>query len=105
MNAPGGGMWSEGKDKPESGGPSTWNVEVFVQVVKDLAPHLNWREVVADLDHHSFIILGKPGLRLLMQGLFRGLQDVFPIEAVYQQWKNTEGQVTIFSGSYSSFIL
>ena len=47
-----------------------------------------------NLDHQGFIILNKQGLRLLMQGLFRGLQDVFPIEIMYQQWKNTEGQLS-----------
>ena len=36
MNAPGGGIWNDSKDKPETGGPSSWNVDVFVQMVKDL---------------------------------------------------------------------
>ena len=36
INAPGGGIWNDTKDKPETGGPSSWNVDVFVQTVKDL---------------------------------------------------------------------
>ena len=36
MNTPGGGIWNDTKDKPETGGPSSWNVDVFVQIVKDL---------------------------------------------------------------------
>ncbi|CAH1779661.1 unnamed protein product [Owenia fusiformis] len=86
-------QWND-KDKSESSGISTWNVDIFVQVVLDLAPHLNWRDVVSELDHPGFIVLGKSGLRLLVQALFRGLQDVFPIELLYRPWKNTEGQLS-----------
>ena len=32
----GAGAWGESKDKPDTGGPGTWNVDIFVQVVKDL---------------------------------------------------------------------
>ena len=52
-----------------------------------------WRDVVLKLDQADFIIQNKQGLRILTQGLFRGLTDVFPIEALCQPWKNTEGQV------------
>ena len=32
-----GGVWSEGKEKADAAAqPSTWNVDVFVQVVKEL---------------------------------------------------------------------
>lgn len=57
------------------------------------APHFNWRDVVVQLDHTGFMVVNKKGLRLLVQGLIRGLQEVFPVEYVYRQWKNTEGQV------------
>ena len=30
------GAWNDGKDKPDSGGPNTWNVDILVQVIKDL---------------------------------------------------------------------
>lgn len=58
------------------------------------AHHLNWREVVAELDHPNFLVLNKKGLRILLQGLKRGLQDMFPVEYIYRPWKNTEGQVS-----------
>ena len=57
-------------------------------------PHLAWRDVVKELDHPGFIIVSKAGLRLVIQGLQRGLQDGFPIELLYQPWKNTEGQLS-----------
>ena len=54
---------------------------------------MKWRDVVSELDHPQFIINNKGGLRLLMQAIFRGLQDIFPIDLLYRVWKNTEGQV------------
>lgn len=57
------------------------------------APHLIWRDVVAELDHQGFIIQTKAGLRLIIQALFRGISDAFPIDLIYKPWKNTEGQV------------
>ena len=61
------------------------------------APHFNWRDVVAELDHPTFLVVNKKGLRILLQGLNRGLQDMFPVEYIYRPWKNTEGQVSIVS--------
>lgn len=46
-----------------------------------------------ELDHPNFMVLNKKGLRLLVQGLIKGLQEVFPIDYIYRPWKNTEGQV------------
>ncbi|XP_056008647.1 CCR4-NOT transcription complex subunit 1-like isoform X3 [Ostrea edulis] len=91
--APGSG-WGDMMDKGDKPGFNTWNVEVFVSVIQDLAPHFNWRDVVGELDHSTFLVVNKRGLRLLLQGLNRGLQDVFPIEYIYRPWKNTEGQLS-----------
>jgi CCR4-NOT transcription complex subunit 1 len=62
--------------------------------------------VVSELDHPGFVILSKQGFRLLIvilskqgfrlliQALFRGLQDIFPVEFIYRPWKNSEGQLS-----------
>lgn len=91
--APGSG-WDGLGDKTENPGVNTWNVEVFSAVIQDLAPHLSWRDVVLELDHAGFIVLNKRGFRILIQGLIRGLQEVFPVEFIYRPWKNTEGQLS-----------
>ncbi|XP_046333509.2 CCR4-NOT transcription complex subunit 1-like isoform X5 [Haliotis rufescens] len=88
-----GSGWSD-KDRIDTPGVTTWNVEIFVQVVKDLAPLLNWKEVVSQLDHKGFYVNNKKGLKLLMEGLFRGLQDIFPVEYIFKPWSNTEGQLS-----------
>lgn len=49
---------------------------------------------MAELDHPNFLVLNKKGLRILLQGLKRGLQDMFPVDYIYRPWKNTEGQVS-----------
>ncbi|XP_076110950.1 CCR4-NOT transcription complex subunit 1-like isoform X1 [Mytilus galloprovincialis] len=91
-------------DKTEKPGVNTWNVDVFIGVVQELvctswnnrqAPHFNWRDVVIELDHPNFMVLNKKGLRLLVQGLIKGLQEVFPIDYIYRPWKNTEGQLSL----------
>jgi hypothetical protein len=41
------------------------------------------------------MITSKAGLRLIVQALFRALQEVFPVELILRPWKNTEGQVMI----------
>ncbi|XP_078337543.1 CCR4-NOT transcription complex subunit 1-like isoform X2 [Crassostrea virginica] len=86
--------WGEVGDKGDKPGLNTWNVEVFITVIQDLAPHFNWRDVVAELDHPTFLVVNKKGLRILLQGLNRGLQDMFPVEYIYRPWKNTEGQLS-----------
>lgn len=86
--------WGDMGDKGDKPGYNTWNVDVFVTVIQDLAHHLNWREVVAELDHPNFLVLNKKGLRILLQGLKRGLQDMFPVDYIYRPWKNTEGQLS-----------
>ncbi|XP_072169675.1 CCR4-NOT transcription complex subunit 1-like [Diadema setosum] len=92
----GASVWSDGKDKQDQAGqPSTWDVDTFIKVVRDLAPHINFREVVFDLDHQGFFISDTQGLRLVKMALLRGLQqEPFPVEVLYRVWKNYEGQLS-----------
>ncbi|XP_033113474.1 CCR4-NOT transcription complex subunit 1-like isoform X3 [Anneissia japonica] len=90
----GSNTWSDGKDKSDQSTSTTWNAELFIEAVRDLAPHINFRDVILALDHPGFILKDVQGLRLLKQALLRGLQDMFPIEVLYRIWKNTEGQLS-----------
>lgn len=87
----GGGGWG---DKSETPGVTTWNVDIFAQTVKELAPNLSWKDVVGQLDHPGFHVPSKKGLRLLVQGLSRGLHEGFPIHLIFRPWNNTEGQLS-----------
>ncbi|XP_059164399.1 CCR4-NOT transcription complex subunit 1-like isoform X2 [Physella acuta] len=81
-------------DHQDVPGVSTWNVDVFLQIVKEMNPHINWREVVSNLDHPKFLVSGRKGLRIIVQALLRSLQDPFPIDYIYKPWNNTEGQLS-----------
>ncbi|CAB3374513.1 Hypothetical predicted protein [Cloeon dipterum] len=88
------------KEKPESI-PLTWNVEIFVQAIKEMAPNLRWDDVVRELDFKEFRVIDRQGLTLLMTALRSGLQaqgfhpDLFPIEHIYRAWENAEGQLSL----------
>ncbi|XP_071959089.1 CCR4-NOT transcription complex subunit 1-like isoform X2 [Antedon mediterranea] len=92
---PGSNTWNDGKDKSEqSKQVTTWNIEMFVEAVRDLAPHINFHDVINGLDYPGFIVKDVQCLRLLKVALLRGLQEMFPIEVLYRVWKNTEGQLS-----------
>ncbi|KAF8774617.1 CCR4-NOT transcription complex subunit 1 like protein [Argiope bruennichi] len=90
-------MWGGEKEKSEVNQQATWNVEVFVQAVRDLAPSLDWKEIVHDLDNPDFLLKDRKGLKLLWQGLILGLsQETFPMDRMYRRWRNSEGQFSFF---------
>lgn len=82
--------------------PVTWNIEVFVDTVKELVPNLNWRQVIFDLDHPGFLIKTTDAVRLIILAYLRATNDIFPVEAIYKAWSNTYGQVIFVYGQYSN---
>lgn len=78
--------------------PTTWNIENFIQAVKDLSPNMSWRDVVSELDNPDFLIKDRQGFNLLFSGLrliFGVPFQPFPIELFYRKWKNTDGQYSL----------
>ncbi|KAG2469637.1 CNOT1 protein, partial [Polypterus senegalus] len=93
ISTPGSGIWSDGKDKSDGSQVHTWNVEVLIDVVKELSPTLNFKEVTYELDHPGFIIRDSKGLQIVVYGIQRGLGlEVFPVDLLYRPWKHAEGQ-------------
>jgi len=41
ISAPGSGIWSDGKDKSDGAQAHTWNVEVLIDVLKELVSFLS----------------------------------------------------------------
>ncbi|XP_025202841.1 CCR4-NOT transcription complex subunit 1-like isoform X4 [Melanaphis sacchari] len=80
---------------------TSWNVEVFVNTIKDLNPSLSWSDVIKELDHSDFIIKDRQGLVLLFTALRLGLKaqgyhaDNFPVEMIYRHWSNSEAQMSL----------
>ncbi|XP_018116117.1 CCR4-NOT transcription complex subunit 1 isoform X2 [Xenopus laevis] len=95
ITSPGSGIWSDGKDKNDAVQPHTWNVEVLIDVVKELNPTLNFKEVTYELDNPSFQIRDNKALQTVVYGIQRGLGiEVFPVDLIYRPWKNAEGQLS-----------
>ncbi|XP_026284061.1 CCR4-NOT transcription complex subunit 1 [Frankliniella occidentalis] len=99
---------SESGVKDKGGGvndpshPTTWNIEVFIQTLKELVPNIVWNDVVTQLDHPDFIIKDRMGLNLLTSALLMGWQsqgshhELFPVDFLYRRvWRNTEGQFSL----------
>uniref|UniRef100_A0A8B9HTM2 CCR4-NOT transcription complex subunit 1 n=1 Tax=Astyanax mexicanus TaxID=7994 RepID=A0A8B9HTM2_ASTMX len=98
ISAPGSGIWSDGKDKSDGSQPHTWNVEVLIDVVKELNPNLNFKEVTYELDHPGFMIRDSKGLQMVVYGIQRGLgMEVFPVDLIYRPWKHAEVNYSLCS--------
>uniref|UniRef100_A0A673C4B2 CCR4-NOT transcription complex subunit 1 n=1 Tax=Sphaeramia orbicularis TaxID=375764 RepID=A0A673C4B2_9TELE len=103
ISAPGSGIWSDGKDKNDGSQAHTWNVEVLIDVVKEVNPNLNFKEVTYELDHPGFIIRDSKGLHIVVYGIQRGLGlEVFPVDLIYRPWKHAEGQLSFIQHSLMS---
>uniref|UniRef100_A0A671N2T8 CCR4-NOT transcription complex subunit 1 n=1 Tax=Sinocyclocheilus anshuiensis TaxID=1608454 RepID=A0A671N2T8_9TELE len=102
-NPVGGGIWSDGKDKSDGSQAHTWNVEVLIDVVKEVNPNLNFKEVTYELDHPCFLIRDSKGLQIVVCGIQRGLgMEVFPVDLIYRPWKHAEGQLSFIQHSLMS---
>uniref|UniRef100_A0A672ST43 CCR4-NOT transcription complex subunit 1 n=1 Tax=Sinocyclocheilus grahami TaxID=75366 RepID=A0A672ST43_SINGR len=102
-NPVGGGIWSDGKDKSDGSQAHTWNVEVLIDVVKEVNPNLNFKEVTYELDHPGFLIRDSKGLQIVVYGIQRGLgMEVFPVDLIYRPWKHAEGQLSFIQHSLMS---
>ncbi|XP_035217967.1 CCR4-NOT transcription complex subunit 1-like [Stegodyphus dumicola] len=89
-------MWND-KEKSEGNQQPTWNVEILVQVIRDMAPSLDWKEVVHELDNPGFHLKDRKGFKLLWQALNMGLgHETFPMDRMYRRWRNAEGQFSFF---------
>ncbi|KAM9815709.1 CCR4-NOT transcription complex subunit 1 isoform X2 [Syngnathus typhle] len=103
ISAPGSGIWSDGKDKNDGSQAHTWNVEVLIDVVKEVNPNLNFKEVTYELDHAGFLIRDSKGLNIVVYGIQRGLgMEVFPVDLIYRPWKHAEGQLSFIQHSLMS---
>ncbi|KAG8143770.1 putative CCR4-NOT transcription complex subunit 1-like protein, partial [Naja naja] len=100
ISAPGSGIWSDGRDKNDGTQTHTWNVEVLIDVLKELNPTLNFKEVTYELDHPGFQIRDSKGLQIVVFGVQRGLGlEVFPVDLIYRPWKHAEGQLSFIQYS------
>ncbi|KAF3780626.1 CCR4-NOT transcription complex subunit 1 [Nymphaea thermarum] len=74
---------------------NSWNIDVLLDSIKQIAPETNWKAVMENLDHEGFYLPDEKAFLLLMSIYRNACQDPFPLSAVTGvTWKNAEGQLS-----------
>uniref|UniRef100_A0A1D1XGX4 CCR4-NOT transcription complex subunit 1 n=1 Tax=Anthurium amnicola TaxID=1678845 RepID=A0A1D1XGX4_9ARAE len=82
---------------------SSWNVDVLVDSIKQLAPETNWTQVMENMDHEGFLIPDEHSFFTFMSIYARACQDPFPLHVVCGSvWKNAEGQLSFLRYAVSA---
>ena len=74
---------------------AAWNSVVFVKAVKELAPSLNWVEVIQNFDNPYFNVIDSGAFQVIMMAISAmGLsRESFPIDFLLGKWNNVRAQV------------
>ncbi|XP_059651610.1 uncharacterized protein LOC132299153 [Cornus florida] len=81
---------------------SSWNIDVLIDSIKQLAPGTNWTSVVENFDHEGFYIPNEAAFSFFMSIYRRACQDPFPLHAICGSvWKNVEGQLSFLKYAVS----
>ncbi|KAG0490342.1 hypothetical protein HPP92_007205 [Vanilla planifolia] len=87
----------------ESSSMGSWNVDVLVDSIGQLAPTINWTNVMLNLDHEGFNIPDVKSFSQLMSVYRKACQDPFPLLTVCGSvWRNTEGQLSFLRHAVSA---
>ncbi|KAF4401859.1 hypothetical protein G4B88_013146 [Cannabis sativa] len=82
---------------------NSWNIDVLIDTIKQLAPSTNWIHVIENLDHEGFYIHNQEALSFFMSVYKRVSQEPFPLHAICGcVWKNTEGQLSFLKYAVSA---
>ncbi|XP_038898360.1 CCR4-NOT transcription complex subunit 1 [Benincasa hispida] len=74
---------------------NSWDVDVLLDTVKQLAPNVDWIRVMENLDHEGFYIPNEEAFSFFMSVYRRACQDAFPLHTICGSiWKNMEGQIS-----------
>ncbi|XP_039063628.1 CCR4-NOT transcription complex subunit 1-like isoform X2 [Hibiscus syriacus] len=82
---------------------SSWNIDVLIKTIKQLAPDTNWIRVIENLDHDGFYIPTEAAFTFFMSVYKHACQDPFPLHAICGSvWKNIEGQLSFLRYAVSA---
>ncbi|KAK9148278.1 hypothetical protein Scep_007035 [Stephania cephalantha] len=82
---------------------SSWNVEILVDAIKQLAPDTDWIKVMENLDHEGFYINNEDTFLFLMSVYTKASQEPFPLHAICGSvWRNAEGQLSFLNYAVSA---
>ncbi|KAL4599949.1 hypothetical protein ACB092_11G164000 [Castanea dentata] len=82
---------------------NSWNIDVLIDTIKELAPATNWIRVIENMDHEGFYIPNHEAFSFFMSVYRRACQEPFPLHAICGSvWKNTEGQLSFLKYAVSA---
>ncbi|KAG6432328.1 hypothetical protein SASPL_103904 [Salvia splendens] len=82
---------------------NSWNVDVLVDSIKQLALGTNWINVMENLDHEGFYIPNEAAFSFFMSVYKHACQEPFPLHAICGSvWKNVEGQLSFLKYAVSA---
>ncbi|XP_022979316.1 CCR4-NOT transcription complex subunit 1-like [Cucurbita maxima] len=82
---------------------NSWDVDVLIDTVKQLAPSIDWIRVMENLDHEGFYIPNEEAFTFFMSVYRRACQDTFPLHTICGSvWKNMEGQISFLKHAVSA---
>ncbi|KAJ4956450.1 hypothetical protein NE237_013233 [Protea cynaroides] len=92
-----------GSSVPDSSCLNSWNVDILVDSIKQLAPGTNWVSVMENLDHEGFYFPNEEAFSFFMSVYANACQDPFPLHAICGSvWKNAEGQLSFLRYAVSA---
>ncbi|KAJ4954224.1 hypothetical protein NE237_031056 [Protea cynaroides] len=92
-----------GSSVPDSPCLNSWNVDVLVDSIKQLAPGTNWVSVMEKLDHEGFYFPNEEAFSFFMSVYANACEDPFPLHAICGSvWKNAEGQLSFLRYAVSA---
>ncbi|XP_007052185.2 PREDICTED: CCR4-NOT transcription complex subunit 1 [Theobroma cacao] len=81
----------------------SWNIDVLIKTIKQLAPGTNWIRVIENLDHEGFYIPNEAAFSFFMSVYRHASQEPFPLHAICGSvWKNIEGQLSFLKYAVSA---
>ncbi|KAH6817786.1 transcription regulator [Perilla frutescens var. frutescens] len=82
---------------------NSWNVDVIVDSIKQLALGIDWINVMEKLDHEGFHIPNEAAFSFFMSVYRHACQEPFPLHAICGSvWKNVEGQLSFLKYAVSA---
>ncbi|CAH2039394.1 unnamed protein product [Thlaspi arvense] len=80
---------------PEVPTPKSWNVDILIETIKQLAPGTSWRKVIENLDHDGFDIPNMESFSFFMRLYKTACKEPFPLDVVCGSvWINMKGQLS-----------
>ncbi|KAJ0235619.1 Transcription regulator [Hirschfeldia incana] len=75
--------------------PRSWNADILIETIKQLAPGTSWRKVIENLDHSGFDIPNMESFSFFMRLYTTACKDPFPLDALCASvWNNMGGQLS-----------